>query len=58
MDAKPLLRNSYTHYVAIDVGGLHWVEGRSGVFVIANDEPLVVADRIRGGGPIPSTNPA
>jgi hypothetical protein len=49
------LRNPYqgarfSHYVEIDVAGLDVLEGRPGVFVIPNDEPLDVFGRILSWG--------
>lgn len=36
----PYLGRRFTHWIAIDVSGLHVVEGREGVFVIPGDRPL------------------
>lgn len=40
----------YTYYVEIDVTDLDVIEGREGVFVILNDSPLDLTDRIVGTG--------
>jgi len=36
----------YTHYVEIDVRDLNVIKGRDGVFVIPNDSPLDLTNRI------------
>ena len=51
----PFFGRRFTHYVAIEVDGLAWFEGRSGVFVIPNDRPLDLTGRIVGSGPVTST---
>ena len=48
----PWQGQKYTHYVEINVTGLNVVQGRPGVFVIPNNEPLDLVGRIVGGGPI------
>lgn len=40
----------YTHYVEIDVTDLNVIQGRDGVFVIPNDSPLDLTNRIVGTG--------
>ena len=46
----PFFGHRFTHYVAIEVEGLAWFEGRTGVFVIPNDQPLDLTGRIVGSG--------
>lgn len=40
----------YTHYVEIDVTGLNVIQGRKGVFVIHNENPLDLTNRIVSAG--------
>ena len=40
----------YTHYVKIDVTGLDVIQGRESVFVIPNDSPLDLTNRIISTG--------
>lgn len=42
----------YTHYVEIDVTDLNVIQGREGVFVIPNDSPLDLTDRIVSTGSV------
>lgn len=42
----------YTNYVEIDTTGLNVVKGRDGVFVIPNDGPLDLINRIVNWGPV------
>ena len=42
----------YTHYVEIDVTDLDVIKGRDGVFVIPNDSPFDLTDRIIGTGAV------
>ena len=49
----PFFGRRYTHYVAIEVDGLSWIEGRPGVYVISNDEPLELAGRTVATGMVP-----
>lgn len=42
----------YTHYVEIDVTDLNVIQGREGVFVIPNDFPLNLTDRIISTGSV------
>jgi len=42
----------YTHYVEIDVTDLDVIQGREGVFVILNESPLDLTDRIISTGPV------
>ncbi len=46
----PFLGHRFTHFVAIEVDGLLWIEGRPGVFVIPNDQPLDLNGRVAGTG--------
>ncbi|WP_277928951.1 HYD1 signature containing ADP-ribosyltransferase family protein, partial [Luteimonas aquatica] len=47
---QPFQGRRYTNYVEINVTGLNVVEGRSGVFVVPNDDPLDVVGRIISSG--------
>jgi RHS repeat-associated protein len=47
---NPFQGARFSHYVEVDVTGLDVVEGRSGVFVIPNEEPLDLVGRILGWG--------
>jgi len=40
----------FTHFIEIDVVGLNPIEGRPGVFVICNNRPLLLVDRIVSHG--------
>jgi hypothetical protein len=40
----------FTHFVEVDVTGLEVIPGRSGVFVVPNDGPLDVSQRIVSSG--------
>ena len=42
----------YTNYVEIDVSGLDVVKGRDGVFVIPNEVPLDLTNRIISYGKV------
>ena len=42
----------YTHYVEIDVTDLDVIQGREGVFVILNESPLDLTNRIISTGPV------
>jgi hypothetical protein len=48
---NPFQGARFTHYVEIDVSGLNVVQGRPGVFVIPNEDPLNLAGRLIGWGP-------
>jgi large repetitive protein len=48
---NPFQGARFTHYVEIDVSGLNVVQGRPGVFVIQNEDPLNLAGRLIGWGP-------
>lgn len=50
----PWQERKFTHYVEIDPGGLNVVKGREGVYVIPNEEPLDLNDRIVSSGKVPS----
>ena len=55
--SKALVRNhhqagKFTHYLEIDPDGLNAVKGRSGVYVIPNEEPLDLNNRIIGSGKV------
>jgi hypothetical protein len=47
----PYFGRRFTHYVAIEVDGLAWIEGRPGVFLIPNEQPLDISGRIVACGP-------
>jgi hypothetical protein len=49
----PYLGHRFSHYVAVEVGGLDVNRGRPGIFVIPNDEDLDLAGRIVGSGRVP-----
>ena len=49
----PFFGRRFTHFVAIEVEGLPFIEGRPGVFVIPNESPLDISARIVASGPIP-----
>lgn len=42
----------FTHYVEINPNGLNVVKGRSGVYVIPNERPLDLNDRIISSGKV------
>jgi RHS repeat-associated protein len=46
----PYQGQKYTHYLEIDVTGLNIIAGRPGVFVIPNEDPLDLTDRIISQG--------
>lgn len=52
----PFQDRRYTHYVAVNVEGLSWIEGRPGVFVVPNDRPLDLVGRIVGSGGVVDPN--
>ena len=45
-------RYKYTHYIEIDVNGLSVTHGRKSVYVILNNEPLDISDRIVSYGKV------
>ncbi|WP_044617279.1 HYD1 signature containing ADP-ribosyltransferase family protein [Gynuella sunshinyii] len=47
---QPFQGNKFKNYVEVDVKGLNVQKGRDGVFVIPNDKPLDLTNRIRGSG--------
>ncbi|MDH6291872.1 HYD1 signature containing ADP-ribosyltransferase family protein [Rhodococcus opacus] len=47
---RPYWGRRFSHYVEIDVIGLEVVRGREGVFLVPNEGPLNIADRIRSFG--------
>lgn len=49
----PFQGRRFTHFVEIDVLGLNVLQGREGVFVILNSEPLDLTGRILAFGPVP-----
>jgi RHS repeat-associated protein len=49
----PFQASRFTHYVEIDVTGLNVVQGRPGVFLIPNEDPLDLTGRIINSGPVP-----
>ena len=46
----------YTHYIEINVTGLNVISGRDGVFVIPNDVPLDLTNRIVSTGTVGKNN--
>lgn len=48
---NPFQGRRFTHFVEIDVSGLHVLRGRKGIFVIPNTRPLDLAGRILRIGP-------
>jgi HYD1 signature containing ADP-ribosyltransferase len=56
--SQALVNNShqggkFTHYLEINSDGLHVVKGREGVYVIPNEVPLDLNNRIVGSGKVP-----
>jgi HYD1 signature containing ADP-ribosyltransferase len=49
----PFQGRRFTHFVEVDVSGLRVIEGRAGVFVIPNDVPLDLFERIISSGEVP-----
>jgi HYD1 signature containing ADP-ribosyltransferase len=49
----PFFGTRFTHYVAIESEGLAWIEGRPGVFLVPNEQPLDISGRIVASGLIP-----
>jgi hypothetical protein len=49
----PFFGDRFTHYVAIEIDGREWFEGRPGVFVIPNDRPLDISGRVVSSGLVP-----
>ncbi|MCP4305662.1 MAG: hypothetical protein GY788_12435, partial [bacterium] len=49
----PFQARRFTHYVGIDATGLGAVQGRPGVYVIQNTEPLDITGRVIGFGEVP-----
>lgn len=47
---NPFQGRRFTHFVEIDVTGFQVVQGRAGVFVIPNDQPLDLTGRIVRSG--------
>ena len=47
---QPFQGNKFKNYVEIDVTDLNVVKGRDGVFVLPNDKPLDLTNRILGSG--------
>lgn len=47
---RPFFGSRYTHYIEVDVAGLNVIEGRPGVFVVPNEEPLDLIGRIMSHG--------
>lgn len=47
---QPFQGNKFKNYVEIDVTGLNVQKGRNGVFVILNDKPLDLVNRILSSG--------
>jgi large repetitive protein len=43
---NPFQGNKFTHFIEIKTNGLIVLEGRPGVFVIPNTEPLILSNRI------------
>ncbi len=46
----PFHGQRFTHFVELEVTGLNVVQGRPGVFVIHNDHPLDISERIVRSG--------
>jgi hypothetical protein len=49
----PFRSDRVTHFVEVDVTGLNVVKGREGVFVIPNENPLNLTNRIINSGVAP-----
>jgi hypothetical protein len=49
----PFYGHRFSHYIAIDVSGLSWIECRRGVYLIPNDQALVILERLRDSGVVP-----
>ena len=47
---RPFFGSRYTHYVEVDVTDLNVIQGRPNVFVIPNELPLDISQRIIGYG--------
>lgn len=47
---NPFQAKKYSHYIAIDVQGLNVQKGRDGVYVIPNEQPLDLSNRVLGHG--------
>ena len=50
----PFQGRRFTHYIEVDVTGLNVIQGRAGVFVVPNDVPLDVSQRIISHGRVPT----
>ncbi len=47
---QPFQGQRFTHYVEIDVSDLTVIKGRDGVFVVPNEGPLSILDRLISAG--------
>jgi len=50
---RPFHGDRFTHYVEIDATDLGAIQGRPGVYVIPNEVPLNLTDRLLGSGKVP-----
>lgn len=49
----PFQGRRFTHYVEVDLTELDVIFGRVGVFVVLNNDPLDLTNRILSSGPVP-----
>jgi len=47
---NPFQGQRYTNFIEIDIKGLNVVQGRAGVFVVPNETPLDLTNRIVSSG--------
>lgn len=48
----PWAGKKFTNYIEIDVNGLNMIKGRDGVYLIPNEGPLVITNRIINYGKV------